>query len=182
MHLSRLTTLCIVVTLVHTQEFGISYQGLETLSVLPQLQDLTNQEICDALCHAPTDTAFYYFYEADMLVLRQVLRGLRIQRRCLVKLLRMKQDPCARGKEKFAMLTEAFAQLSHAFQGVDAEFLIKFNAVARAYGLKSPVDMKHQIVALSRDVTELGKQWRRQCREELIASAKAPEITIVLDD
>ena len=72
--------------------------------------------------------------------------------------------------------------LSHAFQGVDAEFLIKFNAVARAYGLKSPVDMKHQIVALSRDVTSLGKQWRRQCREELNASAKAPEITIVLDD
>ncbi|KAM9903010.1 hypothetical protein OXX79_003624 [Metschnikowia pulcherrima] len=168
---SLITLSNLLILLVYAQDFGDTSIPSEYGPGFPLLKDLSNEEVCDAICYVPTNSVLYYFYEADMMVLRQILRGLVFQKHCLLKNL---EPDCSCASTQsirtLQMLVAAFSDLNYAYQGVDSEFLIRFDSVARAHGLESPISLKCRIVALAKDVTELGKECIGRFREELSVS------------
>lgn len=131
--------------------------ALEGPLCLPDLKFLSTEEVCDAICYAPTGTAQYYFYEADMLVLRQVFRGLKLQKTFLQQKIQHKSP--AEGKAHIHNMKATFNELIHAYKGVDSDFLVKFDTIAIFNGLESPVGLKNKIVAVAKEVCKLGNEW-----------------------
>lgn len=154
--LTSLSLILNFVTSMNPTEYGYP---LEKNEGLQNLLNLTEEEICDAICMVPIKSRVYHAYRMEMLVLKHVYSGLLYQRTALNQMLSDLDYCSAQAREDFEDLSKAFGILTYAFQGVNFTFTANFDVLATRYGLDSPIAVENQILDVSVEINGLQRQW-----------------------